>query len=177
MKKALLALGLSGMLVFSASAYAEGDMSVDHSKGGMQDHAGKIHDLLEQLSLTDEQKAQIKDLIASSRESMKELRGQMQASSEKLREAMQSSSVNLDLAKQLADSQGEFMSSLIVKQAELKNKIYDILTPEQRDQLTQLGNHVKGEMKKRFGSGDKSKLDVQNTSSDAPSLPSSPLGS
>ncbi len=153
MKKAVLALGLSSVLMFSTmTAFAESPALGDVHKG-VQEKAGKMHGLLEQLNLTGDQKSEVKDLMQNSRSTVKDIREQLQANSTQLREAMSGGSVNLDLVKQLADTQGDLMSSLLVGQAELKNQIYALLTPEQQAQLVQLTATLKQEMGKRFGSG------------------------
>ena len=165
MKKKLLALTVSGLLALApVSLYADDMQSAMGKKGGPSaDHVGKMGNMLQSMNLSDEQKTQVKSIIDESRDSMQSMREHIQETSKALRSIMKQPEVDLDQVKSLADKQGAMMSEMLVTQASLKNKIYNILTPEQQQQLLKIKDEVKKQMK------DFSKEDG------GPSLPDAPV--
>lgn len=154
MKKAIIALGLSGALMFSSVSAFAADSSLEMGQKGAHHQAeimpAPMQGLMQKLDLSNEQKTKIEQLFVDSRSSATELRDQLMSNAMQIQAAMQEGSVNLDLIKKLADTQGELSASLLVNQAKLKNQIFDVLTKEQKAQLLVLQGETRERMKDRF---------------------------
>ena len=108
---------------FSGSKWCDG-------KGHKRGH--KLEIMAEVLDLTDEQRTQVREIIASEWETTKPLRTTLREKRRELRAAMQSGTFDEAAVRSIAASQAETFTELIVAKARGKSKIFAVLTPEQQ---------------------------------------------
>ena len=132
-------------LIFGASnASAQGGM---FERGfGPPDRmgiAGRLEFLIEELSLSDTQVAEIEALQSQARDQLRPLMEQMRDNRRALREV---SGTNYDAAgvESLALVQGELAAALIVEKEATKARVLEVLTPEQRQDLMALLEERRG---------------------------------
>lgn len=95
----------------------------------------KMNKMLEKLNLSAEQREKIDAQLETSKPKMADLHEEMRANKEAIKAQQFSDSYNAATVKSLADKQGGYVSQMIVMRSDVNNKIYAILTPEQRAQL------------------------------------------
>ena len=101
------------------------------------------------LNLTEEQKAQIKQIRQAGKEKIKPIREQMKANRQKLAEL---SAGNFDQAQvqAIATQQGSLTAQLIVERESVKSQIFQILTPEQKAKAAEMQAKRKQRMQERI---------------------------
>jgi protein CpxP len=142
--KSIAAL-LAALLIGGSGLALAGDRCHDRGEGGR--HGAPMRALSQLESLSDEQRAQIKDLFRTQRDTMRERRDAMQDNREALREAMQSGADEATL-RPLANKQGELVSEMIMARAQMQQQLSAILTEEQMTELKKM-------RKERFDDDDK----------------------
>ncbi len=142
MHKRLAAIGLSAILVSGAgSALAFGGAK---GHGCDREHARSPMAAIAQLDdLSGDQKDQLKDIRRSARDAMSDLRDEMQDNRGDLRDAMRDNA-DLETIRALALKQGDQVSRMIMLRAEIRNKIENVLTEEQRSQLADMRDRRQG---------------------------------
>ncbi len=90
------------------------------------------------LQLSDDQRAQIKNIFANSRESIRPLHQQLQEKRTALREAMAASPFDEERVRSLAQELSSVETEMIVQRARLMNEALGVLTSEQRAKLDEL---------------------------------------
>jgi Spy/CpxP family protein refolding chaperone len=138
----LLVAGVIALATVGAVSASPGDRcGGGHAGfGGPMGHGGgkQIHRLISKLDLSDEQRDQIFDImygqVPAARDKMKELRSGRQA----LRELTMKPELDEAKVRELANAQSKIIADMMVMRAETFNKVYKVLTPEQRDQATKL---------------------------------------
>ena len=134
--KRLAVLGLTALLITGAgTALAFGG----HKGHGCDREYGRspMTPITQLDDLSSEQKQQLKDIRSSARRAMRDLRDEMQDNRSDLREAM-SENADLETIRGLALKQGDQVARMIMLRAEIRGKVNDVLTPEQREQLTDM---------------------------------------
>ena len=135
--------------VFAIGQTGEGDTTNGKAyfgKQGQKGHFGKrgkrgkrkMMRLMRHLDLTDEQKAQMKAIRQSSRETIKPLRQQLRANKKALNELTANGNFDEAEVTALATQQGALMSQVIVQKQKTKTEIYNVLTSEQQAKLAEL---------------------------------------
>jgi|GEM_PF-1040804 len=99
-------------------------------KGRQRGHRLEMMAVL--LDLTDEQRTQIKEIVAAEREATKPLVRQLRESHRELRAATQGGVFDEAAVRSLAAGQAGTFTELIVAKARVKSKIFAVLTPEQK---------------------------------------------
>jgi Spy/CpxP family protein refolding chaperone len=157
MKKrtAVITLLVSGVIalatVGAVSASPGGRCGGEHAAfGGPMGHGGgkQIHRMMERLDLSDEQRDQIFDIMhaqmPAARDKMKELRAGRQA----LRALTMSAELDEAKVREAADAQAKLIADMMVMRSQTMNKVYKVLTPEQREQAAKMmderGHHGGG---------------------------------
>lgn len=133
--------------VYNVEKSVNGFSAAEHTKGHKHRLARKMRFLAQHLELTDEQKEQIKVVIAEQREVTKPLREQLNAVRKELRLAGEGGQFNESLVKGLAEKQAQVLSVLIVEKERVRIKIYNLLTPEQQSKLKDLKENFKDRRK------------------------------
>jgi protein CpxP len=110
-------------------------------RGGRQHgrHGGRMGGamMFRGLNLSDEQKAQMKQIRESWRERNKPLREQLRASHQQLRQAGAGGTFNEALATQTLTESASLKAKLMGEQFKLRQEMLAVLTPEQKTQLEQ----------------------------------------
>jgi len=94
--------------------------------------------LADRLNLTDDQKSQIKAIIAGEKDTLKNLLGQLHAARKDLRAAIQASDANETTVRAASAKMAAVEADLAVERMKIFAKISPVLTDEQRQQLSDL---------------------------------------
>jgi protein CpxP len=89
------------------------------------------------INLTDDQKAKMKEIGQSFRESTKSLHEQLRAKREELRQASEGGRFNEALATQKLQESAGLQAKLMGEQFRMRQQMLSVLTPEQKTQLEQ----------------------------------------
>jgi len=119
---------LASLLASSALA----NQGFPHGGGKGRDHFWSA------LQLSDDQRAQIKNIFANSRESIRPLHQQLEEKRTALREVMAASPFDEERVRSLAQELSSAQTEMIVQRARLMNEALGVLTSEQRAKLEEL---------------------------------------
>jgi protein CpxP len=100
-------------------------------------HHGPMH-LLSKLGLSATQKQQVKDIMTAARPEMQSLHEQMHANSLKLRQTQPTDPNYGSIEAQVSQTHGSLSAQMMTQQAEVRAKVFKILTPAQQAQLAAL---------------------------------------
>ena len=89
------------------------------------------------INLTDDQKAKMKEISQSFRESTKSLHQQLRAKRQELRQASEGGTFNEALATQKLQESAGLQAKLMGEQFRMRQQMLSVLTPEQKTQLEQ----------------------------------------
>ncbi len=95
------------------------------------------------LNLTDDQKAQAKSILQSSRESSQPVVQQLRQSRQALRDAVKAGKSGSEI-DQLSANLGQLTGQMTAIRSKAFAKVYALLTPEQRTKAEQMGGHAHG---------------------------------
>lgn len=106
-------------------------------KFGKRGRGGKMHGarMFKNLNLSEDQKAQLKQLRQASRETTKPLREQLRAKRQELRSANAGGTFNEALATQKLTEMASLQAKMMGERVRLQQAMLAILTPEQKTQL------------------------------------------
>lgn len=90
--------------------------------------------MAERLNLTEEQRTQIEEIVASTKPQMTELRDAMQENRKQFRELNQQETFDEAKVREIATSQGDLKTEMMVLRAGQQHEINAVLTEEQRAQ-------------------------------------------
>lgn len=142
---------VSALLLSGVLAAANVDAQVGQGRGrGI--HAGRM---FETLNLTDSQKKNIGDMMASNRERMRPLMQRVREQRQRLNDASQRQPFDEAGVRLQAQELAKLQSEMIVHRAAMMNRISTVLTPEQRakwqEQRAQRKAQFKDGMERRGG--------------------------
>jgi Spy/CpxP family protein refolding chaperone len=162
MKKKIAILGVVAAFVIAGAAFAtarvvgrierrsESRMWEQDGLGGEHGFGGHIMGrMAKQLNLTDDQKTQIKGIVAAEKPTVQPLFEQLKANRQALKAATANGQFDESQVRQLASQQAQTVASLIVEKERVKAKIYGVLTPEQRTKAEQMRTKFESRMKER----------------------------
>ena len=111
----------------------------DHGRrGGRGDRVGGMHGgMFRGITLTDDQKAKMKQISQSFRESTKSMHQQIRAKRQELRQASEGGTFNEALATQKLQESAGLQAKLMGEQFRMRQQMLSVLTPEQKTQLEQ----------------------------------------
>jgi periplasmic protein CpxP/Spy len=157
---ALAAIALAGSIVLAQTASSNqtgtekgrGEWRGQGRWGGhrMGGHMGMFRGI----TLNEDQKAKMKQIGESSRETNRPLREQLQAKRQELRQASEGGTFNEALATQKLQEMAGLEAKLMGERFKLRQEMLSILTPEQKTQLEQKRAEFKakrGERRERKG--------------------------
>ena len=98
-------------------------------------HGRFLQRLADSLNLTDDQKAQIKTILRSEKDTLKPLLGQLHSARENLRAAIQASGANETTVRAASARVAAVEADLAVERRNMFAKIAPLLTDDQRQQL------------------------------------------
>jgi protein CpxP len=105
---------------------------------------------LRELSLTDAQRTQVQQLVQKHREATRTLMANAQKARAAQRQAMDAVPINESAIRTAAAAVAEVEADLAVQQAQLQNEIFNVLTPEQQQQLQKVRADRETRMKERM---------------------------
>jgi periplasmic protein CpxP/Spy len=104
---------------------------------GWHHRGGSMH-LLGKLSLSAEQKQQVKDIMTAARPQMQALHEQMHANMLKLRQTQPTDPNYSSIASQVSQTHGSLSAQMMTQHAEVRAQVFKVLTPAQQTQLAAL---------------------------------------
>lgn len=151
--KRVAIIGLSALLITSAGTALAFGGPKGHHGGCDRGKGGSPMEAISQLEdLTSEQKDQLKEIRSSAKDAMRDLRDDMQDNRRDLRDAMEKNA-DLETVRKLAQKQGDQVARMIMLRAEIRDKVDEILTEEQREQLADMRGMDKGFGHRGLGKG------------------------
>ena len=147
---AMFLVAMGAMFIFAQNS----DGNADGGKRGFgkRGHHGKRFGgeghgfMFRALNLTDEQKAQVKQIMESSKTTVQPLREQMKANRQKLAQLSENGNFDAAQVQAIAAQQGNLSAQLIVEKEKVKAQMFQILTDEQKAKAAEM----KAQMKQRF---------------------------
>lgn len=139
-----------GAIFIFAQKGENGEGKKHFGKRGNHRGGGGAGFFLRGLDLTDEQKAQVKQIMEASKEKNKTLHESVKANHQKLEEI--SANGNFDEAQvtAIANQQGALHAQMIVEKERVKSQVYAILTDEQKAKAAQMKEQMKNKFKQRM---------------------------
>lgn len=119
--------------------------------------------IAKKLNLSDEQKAQVKQIMETEKPVVEPIFAALRENRQKLADLTADGSFDEAKIKELAGEQGNLSARLILEKERVKSQIFQILTPEQREQAKQLKDKMKDKFKDGFKKrGGKDDSDTSN---------------
>lgn len=147
MRKTMIATLVAGTLatatvIGTASAAPYGTQDRGVASGYVPAHFGDRHGMrgdrgMRGLNLTQEQRDQIFQITYEQEPKLRDLHKAMRARRQALRDAATAKQFDKAKVQALADEQAKLEAQMIVMRTETRNKIYNLLTDDQRAQLAQ----------------------------------------
>lgn len=140
MSKRVLVVMMALPLLVGSVAYADGGHRDGGHYGGKGGSACGMHGAMEQLNLTDEQKAEMKALRQSGKERMyaKGSDDNRKAHHEKVDKLIMAEQFDEAQAQEIADEMASMHSQRIVQRFANQHQMMSILTPEQKEKWLEL---------------------------------------
>jgi protein CpxP len=101
-------------------------------------HGGGPWHLLGKLGLSDQQKQQIKEIMAAARPEMQRLRAEMHVNSAKLEQVRPTDPSYAGIAAQVSQIHGTLTAQMMLRHADLRAQVFQALTPAQQTELATL---------------------------------------
>ena len=153
MKKLMSTIGIMALLMgtgFAQETESQAEQTHKERVHGKPGKRGKHKAMLESIpDLTEEQKAQMKEIKKASREANKGQHEELKGVREKLRAAKTAENPDLDQVNSLIDRMHDLQSDLDKAKAAAHIKALSVLTPEQRKVLKQEMEKKNAEREKR----------------------------
>lgn len=108
-----------------------------HHMGMGRGMEGHLQFMAAKLSLTDDQKTQMKGIMEKERPTMKPLHEQERQIDQQLRQYVEGS-FDQEKVAALAAQKAQIQSQITVAETRIHNQLYQLLTPDQKDQLKQM---------------------------------------
>ena len=123
----------------------------DHKGLGARRHhmGGMRGGMFRGITLTDDQKAKMKQISESFRERTKSLHEELRAKHQELRQAADGATFNESLATQKLQETAGLQAKLMGEQFKMRNELKAVLTAEQRAQIEQKRSEFKAQWGKR----------------------------
>src|SRR6185436_19575114 len=140
----LSAVALAAPIAFAQSTtttqdtpQATGERHGGHGKGWGERGGHRGGMMFRGINLTDDQKAKMKEIGQSFRQSTKSLHEQLRAKRQELRQASEGGTFNEALATQKLQESAGLQAKLMGEQFRMRQQMLAVLTPEQKTQLEQ----------------------------------------
>lgn len=154
MKKIILGV-VAAVILTTGAIFVIGQKVARHHGGpGFGKHHGGPMMALRGLDLTDEQKAEVKEIMDASRTNVEPLIQQMHANQKQIAALGTSGSFDQAKVEALAAEQGNITAKLIVEKEKAKAQIFAILTDEQKAKAAEMRTKFEERFKgRKFGEG------------------------
>ena len=137
---AIAVLGVGAIVIFSQRSSHGG-------KHGGFGHRG-MGIIFKKLDLTEEQKAQAREIVQAGFEKNKGVFEAMKANREKMKAATANGAFDEAVVSQIAAEQGQLSAQLIVEKERVKSQIFAILTDGQKAKAVELEKEFDGKIKR-----------------------------
>jgi Spy/CpxP family protein refolding chaperone len=149
---ALLAVTLLTVAAFGQSVVRT--TAPGHRGWGLSNLLGTFGDYLE---LTDEQRTQMKAILAKEKPNFQPLVKQLAAGNQQMRQIEEASSFDEAKVRTLANQQSQAMTELMVQKARVKSELLQVLTPDQKTKMAAFEARRQARFQRHFnGSTDSS---------------------
>ena len=136
---------LAALLCLSSPSFAHGHMGdkpgCGHERSWFKgkDHgpAGHLKHMLKRLDLSDQQREQLNTLFDAQAPKFRDLMTSMREQRQSLHELAMQDNFSPEQVASAADAQAQLMKQMILTGAELRAAAFELLTPEQREQVKQ----------------------------------------
>ena len=147
MKKVIIAI-LAFAVLATGVMFAVAQRSGEERNGGRGKRGGHHRDgmMLRGLDLTDEQKAQVKQIMEASKAKTQSLRDSLKANRQKMDEATANGAFDEAQVTAIAVEKGNLSAQMTVERERGKSQIFALLTAEQKAKAAEM----KSKMKDRF---------------------------
>lgn len=150
MKKIIIAI-LAFAVLATGVMFAVAQRSGDGKKGGWGKRGGHHRGgmMLRGLDLTDEQKAQVKQIMEASKAKTQPLRESLNANRQKMKEVTANGAFDEAQITSLATEKGTLSVQMSVERARLKSQVFALLTAEQKAKAAEMESRMKDRFKAR----------------------------
>jgi Spy/CpxP family protein refolding chaperone len=133
---ALFAVVAAGLVAGIAFAQSEGGSMRHHGHGMMMEHGMGLP--LHELNLTDDQRAQIKQIFQNEKANIKPLRQQEMQSHQQLMQLITSGSFDQAKATAIATQEAQTHIQMQVEHAKIGSQIYQLLSSDQKAKVADI---------------------------------------
>lgn len=144
----IVLVAMGAMFIFAQQDTGKAEGKRGFGKKGF--HRGGHGMMFRELDLTDEQKAQVKQISDASKTNVQPIREQMRANRQKLQELSANGNFDAAQVQAIAAQQGNLSAQLIVEKERVKAQIFQILTPEQRAKAAEMQTKMKERFQNRM---------------------------
>ncbi len=118
--------------------------------GGMGMHPGMLDRMADELDLSDAQRQTIRGLFESARPAMQANRDEMRKNAELLRNTEPGDKDYQSVVERVSRASGELASRAVSDGAQLRARVWAVLTPEQRVKAKAMGDKMRSRMAERM---------------------------
>ena len=141
--RSILVMAAASLVLTAGLAFAqtEGGGPMHHGMGGMRAHrmgGGDFAMFLHQLNLTDDQKAQVKQVFQSERPKLKPLMQQEAQAHLAMMKLITGGNFNPTAAAQLASQEAQIHMKMQVEHANIGSQIYNLLNSDQKAKVAEM---------------------------------------
>lgn len=162
MKKVLIAI-IAVAVLATGVMFVVAQRSGDGKMGGWGKHGGSHRGMgmaLRGLDLTDEQKAQVKQIVEAGKTKTQPIRESLKANRLKMDELTSNGAFDEAAVSAIAAKEGNLSAQMTVEHLRVKSQVFAVLTAEQKAKAAEM----KSKMKDRF----KDKIKDRESDGDAP---------
>lgn len=148
MKKSVFAavgaVAVAGLIALVNPAAAHGSFGGGRGGGKLFASSFQVAYMARHLDMTEEQKAQLRDVLDAARPEADRLADAMIDSRQAMKTLRKSETFSEDEIRAIADQQGRLTADMIVLHARVRSQIGAILTPDQRERLEKMRKRHRG---------------------------------
>lgn len=148
MKKSIFAavgaVAVAGLIALVNPAAAHGSFGGGRGGGKLFASSFQIAYMARHLDMTEEQKAQLRDVLDAARPEADRLADAMIDNRQAMKTLRKSETFSEDEIRAIADQQGRLTADMIVLHARVRSQIGAILTPDQRERLEKMRKRHRG---------------------------------
>lgn len=148
MKKSVFAavgaVAVAGLIALANPAAAHGSFGGGRGGGKLFASSFQIAYMARHLDMTEEQKAQLRDVLDAARPEADRLADAMIDNRQSMKALRKSETFSEDEIRAIADQQGRLTADMIVLHARVRSQIGAILTPDQRERLEKMRKRHRG---------------------------------
>lgn len=148
---AAIAAALIGLTSFAHPAEAHGGFGGGRGGGKLFASSFQIAWIARHLDMTDEQKAQLRDVLDAARPEADRLADAMVANRDAMKAFREQENLSDEEIRAIADQQGRLVADMMVLHARVHSQIKGILTPEQFERFQQMRKKHRGKGRHRHG--------------------------